>query len=87
MGSLIKTSEDIIYKFAKVNKLTRKETQIIKLMCCGENNVYELAECLGITLNTLNNHFTNIFKKQGVTSKVELLANVIKYLLNSGDSI
>ena len=53
-------------------KLTGRESEIINLLLNGRSN-REIADNLGITMNTIKRHITNIYNKLTVNSKIELL--------------
>ncbi|MDQ1325185.1 MAG: luxR-type protein [Campylobacterota bacterium] len=51
--------------------LTEQEKRIVRKVLNG-NSYSEVAETLGISINTLKTHMKNIFNKYRVTSKIEL---------------
>ena len=53
-------------------KLTGRESEIINLLLNGRSN-REIADNLGITMNTIKRHINNIYNKLTVNSKIELL--------------
>ncbi len=57
--------------------LTSRESQVLRLAAEGNGN-QEIAECLGISLQTVKVHMSNIFEKLGVSRRMEAVA-----LLNS----
>lgn len=63
---------------ARVNRLTGRETQILQLMADG-NPTEDIASALNISRHTLRTHVQNILMKLGVHSKLEALAEAIRY--------
>jgi len=55
-----------------ISKLTKREKEIIKLFAAGKTQK-EISEIMNISLNTVNTHRKNIFKKIGVTKLSELV--------------
>ena len=53
-------------------KITERENEIIELIYSGLTNK-EIAYILSISVNTVNNHVSNIFGKMNVGSRVELI--------------
>lgn len=51
--------------------LTQRELEIIRHLLAGESNVY-MAQILGISVWTVKRHFTNIFDKTGMCSRMEV---------------
>lgn len=51
-------------------RLTRREHQVLRLIACGQRNS-EIAEQLGIALETVKRHVSNIFEKLQVSSRRE----------------
>ncbi|GBD40121.1 Transcriptional regulatory protein LiaR [bacterium HR37] len=63
-----------------VNRLTRREKEIVKLVVDGYTNK-QISRELYISQNTVKTHLVNIFKKLGVTSRLQLARlPYIKYL-------
>ena len=54
----------------KVNKLSDRETEVLKLVSVGMFNK-EIAKKLGISERTVKNHMFTIFKKIGVTDRTQ----------------
>lgn len=52
------------------NSLTHRECVVLNLLADGKRN-REIAEVLGITENTVETHLKRIFRKIGVTNRVE----------------
>lgn len=57
---------------AKVNSLTSREKEIIKLLSQGYNS-NQIAEKLCISLHTVNTHRKNLWQKLEIKSYAELL--------------
>lgn len=57
--------------------LTIREKQVLVLIINGMNNL-EVAEKLSISIHTVKNHVTNIFKKLEVADRMQLMAKVIQ---------
>jgi len=55
-----------------ISKITNRERDIIKLFAAGKTQK-EISEIMKISLNTVNTHRKNIFKKIGVTKLSELV--------------
>jgi DNA-binding NarL/FixJ family response regulator len=53
-----------------VERLTARESQVLRLMCCGMTNK-EIALELCVTLKTVEYHVTNILGKLGVANRTE----------------
>ncbi|MFI3167390.1 MAG: helix-turn-helix transcriptional regulator [Bacillota bacterium] len=53
-------------------QLTKREIDVLKLVNCGYTNE-EIANILVVTLDTVKKHIYNLYKKTGVTSRVQLL--------------
>jgi len=57
--------------FRKKYGLTNRETEILELIGSGIDNE-GICQKLFITINTLRKHFINIYRKMGVTKRIEL---------------
>lgn len=73
----------LIKGFASLYSLTPRETDILTQLVNKVSNFKEIAEKLGVSPNTVSNHFGSIFHKTKTNSKSELMAVFIKYLLKS----
>ena len=62
--------------FKRIHKLTEREFNIILQIISGATNK-EIGDDLGITLNTIKRHITNIYNKLVINNKVELM-NILK---------
>jgi DNA-binding CsgD family transcriptional regulator len=58
-------------------KLSRREIQILRLLCDGKNN-NEISSVLSISVHTVKKHISNIFGKLNVDSRTQLIRFVIK---------
>lgn len=61
----------------KINTLTRRELQVLKLLAIGMYNK-EIAEKLEISERTVKNHVSNIFKKLEVTDRTQAAVFAIR---------
>lgn len=61
----------------KIDNLTRRELQVLKLLAVGSYNK-EIAEKLGISERTVKNHVSNIFKKLEVTDRTQAAVFTIR---------
>jgi len=66
-----------IDKFAKDYSLTRKETEVVRVVVREGLANEDIAEKLGISRNTVKVHLRNIFKKVGVESKTALASRLL----------
>ena len=68
------------------NDLGVREVEVLKLALDGKTNK-EIAHVLGISSLTVGTHFVNIFRKLGVTSRMEAVVYAMKKGLVSIDEI
>lgn len=61
----------------KIENLTRREMDVLKLLSVGMYNK-EVAEQLNISERTVKNHVSNIFKKIGVTDRTQAAVFAIR---------
>ncbi len=61
----------------KIESLTRREMDVLKLLAVGMYNK-EVAEHLGISERTVKNHVSNIFKKINVTDRTQAAVFAIR---------
>jgi DNA-binding CsgD family transcriptional regulator len=54
-------------------RLTARETDVAKLLCCGRTN-REIGDCLSISLATVKTHLIHIFEKLGVETRSAAVA-------------
>jgi DNA-binding NarL/FixJ family response regulator len=55
---------------AKWESLSKREREVLQLLTEGQDN-HAIATSLGISINTVEKHLKNIYKKLGVTSRTE----------------
>lgn len=53
-------------------KLTKRETEIIRLLLIGKSNK-EIEDELFLSMHTVKNHIYNIYKKLGVSSRIQVM--------------
>ena len=58
-------------------KLSKRETQILKLIAEGHSNP-EISESLNITINTVKSHIVSIFNKIGVSDRTQAAIIALK---------
>ena len=63
-------------------RLTAREAEIVNAIADGRSN-REIAESLGISLQTVKHHLTSIFDKTGTTSRLELALVAIRQGLST----
>ena len=68
---------DIDNDSVKIEKLTRRELEVLKLLAIGKYNK-EVAEELEISERAVKNHVSNIFKKIGVTDRTQAAVFAIR---------
>ena len=56
---------------------SRRERQIVALLATGCSN-REIADRLGLQLQTVKNHLSRIYRKQGVPNRVQLAVMVVR---------
>lgn len=64
---------DIVQAFARKVELSARESQVLSLVAQGLSN-RDIAERLGVSSKTVDNHRTNLMRKVGVHSVAELLS-------------
>jgi len=57
-------------------QLSPRERQVVKLIVTGCSN-QEIADCLGLRLQTVKNHLSRIYRKLGVPNRVQLAVCVV----------
>lgn len=62
---------------AKIENLTKRELEVLKLLAVGMYNK-KVAEKLNISERTVKNHVSNIFKKIGVTDRTQAAVFAIR---------
>lgn len=70
---------DNIETMDDVPKMTSRELEVVKL-CCEGLTSKEIAERLNVSVRTIDTHKSNIFKKVGISSTLEL----VKYAIKAG---
>lgn len=73
----VEQSKNSSYYLAHEFKLSRREIQILRLLCDGKSNS-EISGMLSISVNTVKKHITNIFGKLNVDSRTQLIHFIIK---------
>lgn len=68
--------EKKLKEFIEENNLTRREAEVLELVCDGMNNP-AIAEILCISGNTVKRHLNNIFQKTGAANRYELISFVL----------
>lgn len=68
--------ESRLADFASVHEITRRELEVIRLICKGWSN-QEISDNLFISLQTVKDHVHHIFVKTGVKNRVQL-TNMIR---------
>lgn len=59
-------------RFSAVDALTPRELDVLRLLARGNTN-RQIAELLGLSMRTVENHRANLMGKLGLTSRVELV--------------
>jgi DNA-binding NarL/FixJ family response regulator len=67
--------------FAKCCGLTRRELEVVRLMCQGWDN-RQIAQGLNIKYNTVRAHLSNVYKRMGVKNKVSVMFALLEILRN-----
>ena len=57
-------------------QLSPRERQVVKFIVNGCSN-QEIADCLGLRLQTVKNHLLRIYRKVGVPNRVQLAVYVV----------
>ena len=77
-----KKLKDIVFymKQAKVevSQITKREIEIVKLICKGYRNK-EIMKSLSLTDHSVKKHLTSLYKKAGVTDRLQLALYAIKH--------
>ena len=71
-------------RFASEFSLTPREMDIVKLLLDKTVSVESIAKKLGVSPNTVKNHFQKIFQKTKTNAKAELLAVFVQFIV-TGD--
>ena len=67
--------------FAALHQVTPREREVLMWMAAGRGSAEELAEILGRSVNTIQNHIKGLLRGIGTNSKTGALALFIEYLL------
>jgi len=67
------------YNTEKINSLSKRELQVLKLFFRGKRNI-EISEKLNINQKTVNTYITRIMKKLEVNSKIDLFILARKHI-------
>ena len=67
------------YNTEKINSLSKRELQVLKLFFKGKRNI-EISEKLNINQKTVNTYITRIMKKLEVNSKIDLFILARKHI-------
>ena len=67
------------YNIEKLNSLSRRELQVLKLFFRGKRNI-EISEKLNINQKTVNTYITRVMKKLEVNSKTDLYLLASKHI-------
>ncbi|WP_231372755.1 response regulator transcription factor [Aureivirga sp. CE67] len=81
--SLLAMPENVVFEtdiFEKIKKLTKREKQVIELLCSGFSQK-DISEKLFISEHTVNTHVKNIYKKLSIKKISELFNIVEKYTI------
>ncbi|MBI2757585.1 MAG: response regulator transcription factor [Chloroflexi bacterium] len=62
---------------SECESLSNRESEILDQLSCGTSNK-TIADSLGITINTVEKHLTNIYKKLKVKSRMEAVLRWMK---------
>jgi DNA-binding CsgD family transcriptional regulator len=68
--------------FAELHQVTPREREVLMWMAAGRGSAEELAEILGRSVNTIQNHIKGLLRGIGTNSKSGALALFIEYLLS-----
>ncbi len=67
--------------FGRCYGLTQREIEVLRLMCQGWDN-RKIAQGLNIKYNTARAHMSNVYKRMGVHSKVEVIMTLLNNMKN-----
>jgi FixJ family two-component response regulator len=65
--------------FTATSRLSRRESDIVVSLIKNITNSEEIANSLGISTHTVNNHLKSIFEKTSTKSKTEILSSFLRY--------
>jgi two-component system nitrate/nitrite response regulator NarL len=66
-------------------RVSPRERQIVTFITEGCSN-QEIADCLGLRIQTVKNHLCRIYRKLGVPSRVHLAVFAVGHGMNAGSS-
>ncbi len=66
--------KETLNNVSQLNNLTNRESEIISLVVQGKSNK-EIADTLFVEISTVKTHLSKIFRKQKVSSRVQLIAH------------
>lgn len=73
----VEQSKNSSYSLVHEFNLSKREIEILRLMCGGKNNS-EISGMLSISVNTVKKHTGNIFSKLNVDSRIQLIHFIFK---------
>ena len=65
--------------FTAHSRLSKRESDIVLALIRNVTNSEEIAQALGISTHTVNNHLKSIFEKTSTKSKTEILSTFLRY--------
>lgn len=65
--------------FTAASRLSRRESDIVMSLIRNVTNSEEIANSLGISTHTVNNHLKSIFEKTSTKSKTEILSSFLRF--------
>lgn len=65
--------------FTSASRLSRRESDIVMALIRNVTNSEEIANALGISTHTVNNHLKSIFEKTSTKSKTEILSSFLRF--------
>lgn len=78
MSALTSILRSELDRFADRYELTAREYDVVFLLLSGRSTVAAIAQHLGLSQNTVHNHFKNVFRRTSTNSKAGLLALFLK---------
>ena len=70
------TTKTLSRPAAGIVQFSPRERQVVKFIVNGCSN-QEIADCLGLRLQTVKNHLSRIYRKLGVPNRVQLAVCVV----------
>lgn len=67
----IPVSKESIEKIAEKYQISKRELEIIQLVCQGKSN-QEIADALFVSLGTVKSHLYNVYNKIGIKNRIQL---------------